>query len=52
MNTYNPQQEGNSLMRFFRRLFGKLAKPQDEYPVRYYKKNRHPDKHRPVSMNS
>lgn len=52
MNSRNPQQEGSSLVRFFRQLFGKLAKPQEEYPVRYYKKNRHPDKHRPVSMNN
>jgi len=52
MNTRNAQQEGSSFLRFFRQLFGKLAKPQEEYPVRYYKKNRHHDKHRAAQFNT
>lgn len=52
MNTRNPQPEGNSLLRFFRQFFGKLTKPQEEYPVRYYKKNRYPDKQRSLPLNN
>ncbi len=52
MNTRNAQQEGSFFVRFFRQLFGKLAKPQEEYPVRYYKKNRYQDKHRTAQFNS
>lgn len=40
MNTSTQKLEFNPLLKLVKLFFTKLVKAQDEYPVRYYKKNK------------
>lgn len=52
MNSRNTPQESNLLLRMVQRFFVRMVKPQDEFPVKYYKRTRHGLKGRHIHLSS